>query len=83
MPVAAASVHGDHRERWQPGVDGLGQALSTPPSITADALPPKPCSAITGRNAWVWPGGRAMAQLVIFPARAADTNEPVDIVGAA
>jgi hypothetical protein len=31
----------------------------------------------------VWPGGRAIAQFVEIPPRAADTNEPVTIVGAA
>jgi hypothetical protein len=30
----------------------------------------------------VWPGGRAIAQLVDIPPRAADTKEPVVIVGA-
>ena len=31
----------------------------------------------------VWPGGRAIAQLVDIPPRAADTKEPVVMVGAA
>src|ERR1700750_920556 len=56
---------------------------STPPAITLAALPPKPCSAMTGRSAPVCPGGRAIAQLVLIPPRAAETNDPVTIVGAA
>ncbi len=40
-----------------------------------------PRSAITGRNAW---SGRVGGDGPVgHPARAADTNEPVDIVGAA
>jgi hypothetical protein len=35
-----------------------------------------PCSAITGRSDAVWPGGRAIAQFVATPPRAAETNEP-------
>ena len=38
---------------------------------------------MTGRIAAVCPGGRAMAQLVSTPPRAADTNEPLTNVGAA
>ena len=38
---------------------------------------------MTGRSGAVCPGGRAMAQLVVTPPRAAETNEPVTIVGAA
>ena len=37
--------------------------------------------AITGRSALVCPGGRAIAQLVDTPPRAADKKEPVTIVG--
>src|SRR6185436_158166 len=36
-----------------------------------------------GRRAPVCPGGRAIAQWVSMPPRAADTNEPVTNVGAA
>ncbi|EUA51732.1 hypothetical protein I552_2678 [Mycobacterium xenopi 3993] len=83
MPIASAAVDGDHRERRQTGPDRLGEPCSTPPAITVAASEPLPCNAITGRKALVWPGGRAIAQLVEIPPRAADTNEPVDIVGAA
>ena len=38
---------------------------------------------MTGRSEPVWPGGRAIAQLVSTPPRAADTNEPLRYVGAA
>ena len=38
---------------------------------------------MTGLSAAVWPGGRAIAQLVDIPPRAADTKEPVVMVGAA
>ena len=38
---------------------------------------------MTGRSGSVWPGGRAMAQLVGTPPRAAETNDPVTMVGAA
>ena len=40
-----------------------------------------PCSAITGRSIPVWPGGMAITQLVLMPPRAAETNEPVILVG--
>jgi len=42
-----------------------------------------PCSAITGCNGAAWPGGRAIAQCVATPPRAAETNEPSTYVGAA
>src|SRR6187549_3407683 len=38
---------------------------------------------MTGRNVPVCPGGRAMAQLVSIPPRAAEVNEPLRYVGAA
>ena len=38
---------------------------------------------MTGLRAAVWPGGRAIAQFVWTPPRAAETNEPLTYVGAA
>ena len=67
------------RLRRQPGPD---PARLRPPSPAPRPLP-LPCRAITGRSVPVWPGGRAIAQLVSTPPRAADTNEPVTYVGAA
>jgi hypothetical protein len=40
-----------------------------------------PCSAITGRSGAACPGGRAIAQFVATPPRAAETNEPSTYVG--
>jgi len=82
MPIAAPAVDGDHRKRWQPGVDGLGQALLDAAGHHGGRITALPCNAITGRSALVWPGGRAIAQLVDIPPRAADTKEPVVMVGA-
>jgi hypothetical protein len=41
-----------------------------------------PCNAITGRSGAVCPGGLAIAQFVVTPPRAAETNEPEVNVGA-
>lgn len=45
------------------------------------ALPSLPCSAITGRNCPLWPGGMEITQLVLMPPRAAEMNEPEILVG--
>ncbi len=48
-----------------PALTVCARPCFTPPAITLDALPPKPCSAIIGSNAVVWPGVRAIAQSVV------------------
>jgi len=77
-PSTATTANGG-----SPALTAWARPCSTPPAITVDASLPLPCSAITGRNVLVCPGGRAIAQLVGTPPRAADTKEPVTIVGAA
>src|SRR3954454_25149192 len=64
-----------------PAATACARPCSTPPAITPAASWPLPCSAITGRSAPVWPGGRAIAQFVATPPRAAETNEPSTYVG--
>ncbi len=76
MPVTSAAVDGG-----RPAATAGASPPSTPPAITAAALLPLPCSAITGRSGPSWPGGRAIAQLVGRPPRAAEVNVPVSIVG--
>ena len=83
MPVAAAAVDGHHGERRQAGVDSLRQALLDTARHHRGGVAALPCRAITGRSGWVCPGGRAIAQLVGMPPRAAEMNVPVVIVGAA
>ncbi len=62
-----------------PAATACARPCSTPPAITPAASWPLPCSAITGRSGAVWPGGRAIAQFVATPPRAAETNEPSTI----
>lgn len=82
MPVTAgAPVDAHHRERRFAVGDQLGSASSTPQSSIMFASLSLPCNAITGRSILVCPGGMAMTQLVLMPPRAADTNEPVSLVG--
>src|ERR1700721_1639379 len=76
-PSTATTANGG-----SPALTACARPCSTPPAITVAASLPLPCSAITGRSGLVWPGGRAMAQLVLTPPRAADTKEPVTMVGA-
>src|ERR1700758_3905515 len=59
----------------------LASASWTPRLITLAASLSNPCSAMTVRNGPVWPGGRAMIHLVVFPPRAAETKEPSSRVG--
>ena len=67
MPITAAAVHRDHRERRQAGPDRLPARPPSTPAITEAALLPLPRRAITGRSGRVWPGGRAIAQFVGYP----------------
>src|SRR4051794_41809161 len=64
-----------------PAATAWASPCSTPPAITPAASWPLPCKAITGRSGPVWPGGRAIAQFVATPPRAAETKEPSTYVG--
>ena len=78
VPVAAATVDSDHGERRDARRDGLRQTL-----FHATRHHPRRVLALAVQRdhavaaAPVWPGGRAIAQFVGTPPRAAETNDPV------
>ena len=51
--------------------------------MTVAASESLPCNRISGLSGRLWPGGRAIAQLVFLPPRAWETNDPETNVGAA